>query len=58
VVDREDAPERRAELLHLLAELDRLEEALRDTQSLDACERRIEELRKRINHYLLWRAMD
>ena len=58
VVNREDAPDGRAELLRLHSELDRLEEALRDTQSLDACERRIHELRTRINKYLLRRAIE
>jgi hypothetical protein len=58
VVNREDTPDRRAELVRLHVELDRLEASLRDTQSLDACDRRIQELRKRINQCLLWRGVE
>jgi hypothetical protein len=59
LVKREDEThDRRAELLRLNMELDRLEEALRDTQNLEACERKIRELRRRINNYLLWRVID
>ena len=56
VVKREnETHDQHAELLRLITELDRIEEALQDTESLDACERKIKELRRKINEYLLWR---
>ena len=56
---REDEThDRRAELLRLNTELDRLEEALRDTQNLEACEQKIRELRRKINNYMLWRLIE
>ena len=58
MVNREDTPDRRAELVRLHVELDRLEASLHDTHGLDACDRRIQELRKRINQCLLWRGID
>jgi hypothetical protein len=59
VVKRDDdTQDRHAELLRLIMELDRIEESLRDTHSLDECERKIDELRRKINDYLLLRLID